>query len=250
MNRKPLDILDMERDDLLQLRPENITWLLSPEEILHIFEVMGGLWLYNYTAAETGKVGLHALLKSKRCSDGFFNSKVVLNHHNLRRIFAQQLVRLFDDPWAPKPDFVCGIPDGATELGKDVAAIMGVAIAKMRKVEGIIQLIEPFPSGNLLLVEDFCTRGTGFRQAVTDIIAVQKGSGTIHLLPLELVILNRGGLNEIRVDDVGDFTVQALVKHRIQDWERSECPLCKMGSKLIPPKKPEKNWDRLTASQL
>jgi hypothetical protein len=98
------------------------------------------------------------------------------------------------------------------------------------------------------LIEDFCTRGTGFKEAVK---AVLENCPSSKILPFDPVILNRGGLKAIDVPGVGAFTVLPVVEWRIEDWDPTEgCPLCRMGSTPIKPKETEANWQAITTSQL
>jgi orotate phosphoribosyltransferase len=248
------DILKMGRGELLALDSSSLNRILTEEEILHIFSELGGFWGYDYEAGRSGRPGFHALLKSKRHSDGFINSKVVLCHSNIRKIFAKQIVLKFNELGLPKPHFVAGIPEGATELGRDVAEMLGSETAEMEKiVEGDKKVIrmrtKPDSGQNLLLVEDFCTKGTGFSEAVRDILSITNEPSLI--MPYEMVIINRGGMKEIDVGDVGTYKVTPLAEHRINDWdpEKGECPLCRFGSQAIKPKDPLENWELLMNSQ-
>jgi len=186
-----LNIFSMGREELIGFDPYSVKRLLAIEEILYIFKTLGGLWLYNYAARLAGKPGIHAELKSKRCSDGFLYSKEVLKYPNIRMIFAQQLVMRLQAFGITRPDYATGIPDGATDLGRDFASIAGANFAEMFKEDGVIKLETPIPKGSsLLLVEDFCTKGTGFKEAVKNILAVCPG---VNIFPWELVLVNRGG---------------------------------------------------------
>lgn len=244
-----LNILRMSAEDLLQIKPSDVVRVLTAEEILHIFAQLGGFWSYDREAAKQGHSGLHALLKSGRHSDGFVNSRVVLPNDNICRVMARQLVYHWRRQKLPKPDWVIGIPDGATRLGEHVGKMLGVKIAKMEKVDGKIQLVTEIGSGEkILLVEDFCTRATGFKEAVASIKASQPN---VEFAPVELVIINRGGLEVVEVDDVGEFAIVAAATHRISDWEAGECPLCNdFGSEAIKPKVDEESWKRLVTSQI
>jgi orotate phosphoribosyltransferase len=247
MLKKP--ILSMGRDELLELDPSKVVRRLRRNEVLHIFREFGGFWSYNYKAAEEGIPGLHAELKSGRHSDGFINSHVVLCNPNICRIMAKQLVYRFEKLKIPKPVYVAGIPVGATNLGKEVAKLIGVKPAMMEKEEGKIELISRIrPEETLLLVEDFCTRGTGLKEAVNDILSKQPQA---IIQSFELVIINRGGLRKIKIGGLESFKVVAAVTHRINDWEPEECPLCseKYKSKAIKPKVSEESWSLLTKSQ-
>lgn len=210
--------------------------------------MLNSFWAYDYEAAKQGRFGKHAELKSLNHSDGFFISRILLKEPNIRAIMANQLVMRFNERELSKPDWIVGIPDGATKLGKDVANLMGVRYAEMKKEDGRIVMVSKVePGESLLLVEDFCTKGTGFTEAVKD-IAVKNPA--VKFIPLELVIINRGGLNEIVVDGVGAFDIVAAANHRVNDWVPVECPLCKMGSVAIKPKATDENWRDITTSQL
>lgn len=222
---------------------------LSKDEFFYLAKLLGAHWKYDYEAAKNGKPGYHALLKSERHSDQFFVSKILLDKPNIREIIAGQLVRVFNRMNIPKPDWVAGIPDGATKLGEDVARIMGVKLAEMEKMGGKIELVTNIPIGkSLLLVEDFCTKGTGFKEAVSDIFI--KCPGTI-IYPYELVILNRGGLESINTEDGKSFAVVALVTEKIDDWDPGTefCPPCEFGSMAVKPKVSDENWKLITTAQ-
>lgn len=248
-----MEIIGMVKDQLLGLHPDSLTRpgeplrLLTPEEVVYMAETVGALWRYDYAALEQGRPGLHAELKSGLHSDGFFVSRILLESWNMRVIMADQIVLRFCQQRWNKPAWVAGIPDGATELGKEVARIMGVKAAEMKKENGKITLNTLLPPGEtLLMVEDFCTQGTGFREAVLDISVKQPG---IQILRLVMVIINRGGLKEIRVENVGNFKIVPVVEYRVQDWKPKDCPLCRAGSRVIKPKATDENWRLITTSQ-
>lgn len=240
------NILSMTKEQLIKLQPEQVTRLLTTEEIVYMAKTLDAFWAYDYEAAEQGRPGMHAELKSLLHSDGFFISRIMLQYPNIRKIMAnQQAMRIRDI--APKPEWVAGVPDGATELGEDLAEMLGAKVAKMVKVDGKIVLVSEIgPDETLLLCEDFCTRGTGFKEAATDIFSKQP---RIRFLYYEVVIINRGGLKEIVVEGVGTFVIVAVAEHRINDWPEEECPPCKMGSIAIKPKATDENWQLITTSQ-
>lgn len=222
--------------------------LLIGEEVIYIARALEAFWTYDYEALKRGRAGFHAELKSVLHSDGFLVSKVMLAPSNIKVIVAGQIGLKFKQLGLLKPDWVAGIPDGATELGKLVAMLLGTKEAEIKKEEGRITLISDIPAGDTLLpIEDFCTKGTGFKETVKEIISKQP---RIEILPVEMVIVNRGGLEEIVVDDVGAFKIVALAEHRINDWKPEDCPLCKMGSRPIKPKATDENWRLITTSQI
>lgn len=240
-------IIGMDEKDLISIDPQSVDWLLSKEEIVYMATVLGSFWRYDYEAAERGRAGMHAILKSELHSDGFFISRILLQHPNILTIMATQQALRFNQLGIPKPDWVAGIPDGATELGKEVARILGAKILEMKKENNrIVTVSDIDPSENLLLVEDFCTQGTGFKEAVRDILSKQP---EVKILPVEMVIINRGRLKEIIVDGVGVFEIVPVAEHRVYDWESEECPLCRRGSISIKPKATDENWRLITTSQ-
>lgn len=247
-----LNILLMRKEELLQLRPEQVTRLLAAEEVVHIAKTLDAFWGYDYEAAKLGKTGLHAILKSLLHSDGFFISRIMLQHENIRKIMAdQQAMRikyvLYNEE---NPDWVGGIPDGATELGEDLADSLGSRHLIMEKVGGKIVLVSNIaPGESVLLCEDFCTRGTGFKEAVQDIVLREPG---VNFVLYEPVVINRGGLRSIEVEGVGSFKILAIADHRINDWDPNSnkgCPLCNLGSVPIKPKATDENWQRIKTSQ-
>jgi orotate phosphoribosyltransferase len=244
-----LTILKLKKEELLKLEPEKMKFWLGKREIFHILRELGGLWLYDYEAAQRGKVGYHAQLKSGRCSDGFLNFKEILKYPNLRKILANQLVFLFQSLGLPKPHYLAGIPNSAKELGKEMAEMLGVKAAEIIKDEkGRMQLITPiFSQESLLLIDDVCTRGTGFQEAIE---TIKRKNKKIVVLPYNFVIFNRGRSDFLYIKKRGIYQIVALVKHQINDWEPTDCPLCKIGSKRIKPKISQENWQKLINSQL
>jgi hypothetical protein len=242
-----MDILKLNKDELLELNPI-FNRKMDAEEIFHIFSLFDGYWGYNYQVAEE-KPGLHALLKSGKHSDGFINSRIVLPNENICRILAWQLTLHWLELNLTTPDYVIGIPDGATKLGQYVAQYLGAKNVEMIKNNGRICLESEIKKGrSLLFVEDFCTRGTGFVEAVRSVYEKQ---ANIYIIPIELVIINRGGMENIVIDDIGRFKIVAAATRRITDWDDSDCVLCrKYGSIAVKPKIDELSWQRIKTSQV
>jgi hypothetical protein len=244
-----MDILKMGKDELSSLQVGDVDRFLTPGEIEHMAKVLGTFWTYDYeAAADRRRVGLHALLKSGLHSDAFFVSRIFLALENIRRIISAQMVMRIKEEGIPEPDYVVGIPDGATMLGEDIAEMLGAKKAEMRKADGRISMVTSLPPESLiLLVEDFCTRGTGFTEAV---MSVKETSPDAHILRFNPVIINRGGLETISISGAGEFFIIPVVDRRVKDWDASECMLCAMGSKPIKPKATDENWLALINSQL
>lgn len=243
-----MEILRMGREELLTLKPEDISRFLTPEEVLHIAKIFGAWWAYDYDAARQGRVGMHARLKSGLCSNGFFVSKILLAAESIRLIFSNQMAMLLKPVFERlgKTDWITGVPDGATRIGEDLGEIFQIKVAKMEKIDGEISLATSVGFGDTItVVEDFCTRGTGFSEAVR---AIKTKQPMANISPYNPVILNRGGLAKFDVD-LETFTILPIVNWRVKDWEPDKCPLCKMGSVPIKPKEIDDNWLKLINSQ-
>ncbi len=244
-------VLEMNREELIALRPEEVTGHLNADEVVHMARVLGAFWSYDYVAAKQGKVGMHALLKSGRHSDGFFVSKILLEPVNVRQIMAKQMVMQLGKAGIFHTNYVIGIPDGATLLGQEVSKILETKCGIMEKDDGRLRLVTEIEPGALVLfIEDFCTRGTGFKEAVKVVLDAQPEA---VIFPVDPVILNRGGLITIVVEaDSRAYRVVAGVERRVQDWAADEtepCPLCAIGSLPIKPKVKDENWQTLINSQ-
>ncbi len=243
-------IFSMTKEQLIGLDPKDVRFFIPDEGIVHIAKGLDAYWQYDLEKAKAGKPGYHAILKSKNHSDGFFVSRIMLQYPNILEIIAFQLVYRYRYFKCPQPEWVAGIPDGASKLGEKVAEFMGVRLAEMEKVDGKISMVTNIPPfSTLLFVEDFCTKGTGFKEAVTD---TKKQNPTIIFLPYELVILNRGRMNSILVDGIGPFSIIPSAYYPVDDWDpnsKEGCPLCNMGSIPIKPKETEENWATITSSQ-
>lgn len=244
------NVLKMNKEEVLGLEPESFhNSFLTLSEIVHIAEVLGAFWRFDYKEADKGRQKYHAKLKSGKHSDGFFVSKIMLQYDNIRKIIANQMAsRIYHLDSKFNCDWVCGIPDGATKLGEDLAESLKTKKAKMAKEDGKIKITTTIPAGDsLLLCEDFCTAGTGFKEAVNNIVSQNPD---VNIIPLEPVIINRGGLTTIGVKGVNSFQILALADYRIKDWEPEECPLChEYGSQAIKPKATDENWEKITEQQ-
>lgn len=244
-----MNITGMNYQELLKLKVGDIKHPLSSKEIMHMIKTSNAFWGYDYTAADAGNPGMHAILKSEQHSDGFFISRILLEPDNIRMIIAAQIVRkIFEKITVTEiPDFIVGVPDGATNLGRDIAKILGTNIANMQKIDGKILLTTNIAAKkSVLIIEDFCTRGTGFKETVT---AIRDAQPRVRILPYSPVIINRGGLATIEAE--GDkFEILPILEQRIQDWDPSDCPLCARGSEAIKPKLTDENWRLITTSQM
>jgi len=241
-------ILEMGTEELRNLNPKSIKTLLTKEELLHIVDVTDSFIML--PDPSDGYPKYHIKLKSGLCSNGFINLKLLLSEFpNLRRLFADQMIRklisLFDGGYRP-PDWVAGIPEAATELGRDVASLLGVEYLELKKDNSGRIVLEDrdakllLPGEDILIVEDLCTRGTGVSEAIREILSRRSD---VNILNNILYVFNRGSLRSISVNWIGEFRIIALADIKISEYNPgTECPYCSNGSVPIPPKKPLENW--------
>ncbi len=251
---------------------------LTSGEFSYVVQILDAIWVYNYEAAKSGKVGHHALLKSGEHSDVFVEASAVLKYQNLRAIIvstllnqSRQMLAIADKFPDFKPDFVAGVPRGATLLAEEVtkllgamAKIPGVRNLKMEKVDGRIVLTDELQADSkILFVEDALSKGTGVREAALEIKSKQPKA---RFLPYTLTFLNRTGVREIMVEGAGVFQIMSCLESplsyplpapigdfsppvQIHSWPADQCLLCALGSEPIKPKDPKENWDILKKSQ-
>lgn len=233
-------------DELLRVNPGDVNRPLTAEEIMHIASSLEAMWRYDNEAA---KLGMHVVTESGSHSNGYFNPNTLILNWNVRCIMADQMVMRLNQVGAPCPDWVVGISDAATELAEEVAAKLKTKLAKMEKRKGQIRLVTPLAfDDQILLVNDSCSTGADFALAVR---AVLEKNPNAKVLPHAPVILNRGGMSRIVMEE-GVFNVLPLAECRIRDYGvgPGNCPLCTMGSIPINPRESVENRRVLITSQL
>lgn len=260
-----MDILQLGRKELIKLKPETVRRKISFNELLHILKTFDLFWSFDYNALKRGKKKLHAKLKSGLCSDGFVNMKEVIKKYpNIRLILANHLALMILDKvrkGMKMPTHIAGVPSAATELGEDVARILGVKLAKIVKGDdGRIRLDTQLADDEtLLLIEDICSMATGISETIT--YAVKNKLVKIDaIIPVEIVILNRGPLKYFHAYGK-KFEIIAAFEHRMNEWmprnksaarlkkhypNAQPCPLCLANSKRVKPKISARNWKRIT----
>ncbi len=247
-----MNMLEMGKQGLLRLEIKDVVGCLGLEEVVHIAKAFGAFWAYDYKAAEEGRVGMHAILKSGLHSDKFFVSRIFLGLENIRHIVAYQMSKKIKSLLGDVDIsglLVGGVPNGATELGESIAKILGTKTLVLKKISGQIKPVSQFfASDRILLVEDLCTKGTGFLEAVRTIRDINP---RVVFVPINPVIINRGKLTHIS-DVVDRFKILPLVCMEVNEWNplQDGCPLCFIGSIAIKPKETDENWEKITTSQL
>lgn len=199
----------------------------------------------------------HVRMRSGNHSNGFFNSRLVIEDGALLRKAAEDLVDLlqlarFD---INNIDRVVGPQTGATRLADYIADTIGqirrrkCAWASPAKgemkfgVPGPMKFHDPMRSSRsgemTILCEDVMTTGGSAQHAA---VAVKEKGGI--LLPYVLVLVNRSGQEEIDGRKIISLINTPMATWRMNDQVK-ECPLCAAGSPLIVSVKDE--WSQLTA---
>lgn len=256
-----LNILEMDIDRLRSLNPDEVDWGLSEEEILHMVDMTDNYVLLPAAPPLVARGPVpkyHIKLKSGLCSNGFINFKILLKEYpNLRKIYAKQIAHeleiMFKEGYE-RPDWIVGVPDAATELGEDVANILGIDYLKLKKEDGRILLDEGHaellkPGVTILIIEDLCTKGTGVTETILQIMAIRDD---IRILNYIMYIVNRGTLEEVVVEGVGSFKIIPLARRRIDEYQPGPdtCPYCANGSEPIKAKDPVENWRMLKRMEM
>ena len=147
----------------------------------------------------------------------------------------------------PMPDYVIGVPTGATDLAQEVTKIIGAQFVAMKKINGRITLSAVI-TGKVMVVEDFITAATGVIEAI-NILALLPG---VEILECVFAIINRGALEYVDIAAIGRFGILAIASKKINLWEPTPgaCLLCaKFDSKAVYPKRTDKDWCDLIGSQ-
>ncbi|MEA2701999.1 MAG: orotate phosphoribosyltransferase [Candidatus Parcubacteria bacterium] len=209
---------------------------------LRAYQDLGALWIHDGNPRRP-----HALLTSGQHSNGFFNSKLVIEDKPLLNLAAQDLVELIDG----RGEILClidrvvGPQTGATDLAELIAHELGCSWSSPAKSgEGEERTMvfsqdeaKAIYGDSVLLCEDVITTGGSVNRAAT---AITGALG--DLLPYVAVLVNRSGLEE-----VDGRKIIALVTRHLPIWAAEECPLCAQGSEAIRPKESAENWGRLNA---
>ena len=194
----------------------------------------------------------HALLRSGLHSNGFFNSRPLIEDLDLMRQVAKELAdRLVGNGLslvADSVDRVVGPQTGATLLAEyladEIARRRGSscywASPAKREYDGQRTMVfdrDHHTVGgleNVLLCEDVVT--TGGSSELTMLACLREGG---LVLPYIACMVNRSG-----IANPAQLKVVALVDRKLPMWEVDECPLCKVGSQTLSAKD---NWAALNA---
>jgi len=212
------------------------------------YKKKGAYWAHDYKSVERP----HALLTSGNHSDGFFDSRPLIEDELLIREAAAELYSLFKLKAERNRSInkVVGPATGATKLAallaNEIYDLTGQQCGWASPVKvcdgGEKKLIFKDPNHTIragervLLCEDVITTGESINLTTWSVI---KLGGLVKRYVL--VLVNRSGRRYIN----GKFII-SLVEKTAKIWTPEDCPLCSLGSEAIRPKGDE-NWARPNA---
>ena len=219
----------------------------SEEDYVWIYKKLNAFWIHDGNPKHP-----HARLTSNRHSNGFFNSRLVIERDDVLRLCALRLKDMYSESATHlrDVDIVVGPQTGATRLATLLAIHIGESrgyscrFASPRKGESAnhekVMIFDDeeqtvYCRDRVLLCEDVITTGESVAGAGR---AVEARGGIV--LPYILSLVNRSGQKEI-----GGRTILSLIDRHMPMWEADECPLCAQGSLAI---RPKDNWDQLVLS--
>lgn len=199
------------------------------------FESRGAYWEHDGECRRP-----HALLTSGNHSNGFFNSRIIVEDDALLAEAASDLVDLVEgiSVHSRYASIIAGPQTGATKLAEFIARRKDRQwISPEKTPEGPMLLSREdrlkLPHMSVLPCEDVITTGGSVKRAAD---AITEAGGRV--LPYVLALVNRSGLKA-----VDDRRIVALIERELPIWTPDECPLCPTGSNAI---RPKDHWDLLT----
>lgn len=220
--------------------------LPSEEDVLEWFAVLQAGWAHNGDPKKP-----HAKLHSGKCSTGFFLCKRVLKYGNLREILAACIVERLEETGLVR-GFVKGVfgaPYSSITLAADVARLLCVPNYIVEKgpkdANGKDTMVfkddDPIPAGSVLLqVEELITTSDSAMMAKEAI--VRGNPHAVRFSPFIGALVHRPPEINRKLPD--DRIIVPFIEKQVEAWWPADCPLCKQGSKPLPPKT---HWAELTA---
>jgi len=196
------------------------------------YEARDALWFH-----DGNKLRPHALLSSGRHSNGFFDSRPIVDDEVLLSDAASDLLLLFAQQGGDisRVEGVVGPETGATKLAKMISngvkayngrECLWASPSKNTSPDGVKTMLfsedqrRIVGGRRILLCEDVLYTGGSVELTID---AVNCAGGIV--LNNILILVNRGGLAE-----VGGKKIVALIDRLMPMWTPDECPLCKIGS--------------------
>jgi len=234
--------------NLLDLKPWHFRdTIVLPETIISWFQNQDAFWQYQGSPDPKNP---HAELTSGLCSDGFIDCLRILCYPNVAEILGFQLAQKMQ-PYlirVGKVDWVVSSAYAAITFGHEVAKAVGAKFMFTEKdpsdPKGKKMLWQriTIPEGSVVLqVEELITTSGTFHEVRR---AIQEGnSEAVNFVPVIGALVHRPETLSVKY---GDLKVVALIEREIKNWNPADCPLCRVGSPRL---RPKKNWAQLTRNK-
>jgi orotate phosphoribosyltransferase len=216
----------------------------TEQEWIKEYMKSGALWIHDGNPKRP-----HVVLSSKKHSNGFFNSELVMDDPVLLNDAAYDLVSKMGHDFAVNIQAVkcvAGPAMGAITWAHDVARHISLitgngcrrAYAEKDEELGMVfKRTAPREGDVVLPVEDVLTTGGSVSLMLKAIRACKA-----ETKPFVGLIVNRSGQSMVE-----GHALVALITRPMPTWELNECPLCAVGSKVVSAKGKD-NWALLNAN--
>lgn len=235
-----MDICLLDRRGLENIHHSQVDHILTWLELKHILDTFGAIHRFLGERLPDGSTLPHVLLASGYHSDIVVDMEKVFEHPNLLDLLAHQIVLCMRGVAKKEiimhPDmFIAGVPNGAINLGKVVADIIGVHFLPLEKdSRGVFRVVgdEALPDGvPVLLIDDVGTFCTSADKAARAILGRFPG---VRIMPYEAMVLNRGQ-SALRTMANQMCRIISVVHKPLPIWApcKDECPHCRAGSRAM-----------------
>jgi len=167
----------------------------------------------------------HFLLSSGLHSDRYVQCAKLLQHPQYARragMWLGEKLRVH------QPEVVLGVALGGLVIGQETAAALGIpALFVERDANGAMALRRGFalaPGTRVVVVDDVCTRGGSFAEAIT----VARAHGA-EVVAAGAIIDRSGGQHPLEVP------LDALLEVRAEAYPAGDCPQCAAGTAAVKP---------------
>lgn len=251
-----MSLLELKPAKILRLRPEEVDWSLSNEEIEAIFAACQAGWKHpdlEHAAKSVEHPEIaHVRLRSGLHSGVYFNCPVVLERTNLCGIMGMQIVHRLSQAGVSPEGFqwVVGSATAATGLSYEVARILGKKwhpLIKHPDRESKKQLWEKkvIPPGEVVMDVEDLTTTTETPLRVRE--AIREGNPhPVEFFQVIPVLLYRPAAS-VTDDVVEDSQILWVLRFDVPNYELEVCPYCQAGSELVTD--PKKEWVKLTGQK-
>jgi len=169
----------------------------------------------------------HFKLSSGLHSNIYFQSALILQYPRKTTRLAEELVRKIKEVNI-RVDVVLSPAMGGVIVGYEVGRLLDVRAMFTERIDGYVALRRGFSlhkGERVLIVEDVITTGVSTKEVMNSI----EPTGAEVVAVLSLVDRSAGKVNFAKVPRF------SLLSLEVKNYKKFECPLCKVGIKIIKP---------------